>query len=776
MCLLFVKYKKTAYFIPFDGIDFVCIMAPDWIKNLMKQPRNRVLIILTLFIISGFFMLPAGTLGDSAFSKKLSSAAVTLGLDLAGGTELDYKVDLSEVERVNNDDDPTNNLSVLEVDQLAESVRDALEQRVNPAGVAETIVKRSQVNGEEHILIQLPPSTNVNQVKADAERDNTLEFYEEDPELEAATRAFMMGQLQATTPQNWDAQVKKLTVDQNARGIIRLITDEKKAEGTFTDQQADLLAALKAAPENSILDQPVTTVLYEQVPLSQANLNIDLPDDMKNNSSLTITRPVGTFTGIVKLTSKETEETETESEKTVNARHILFAHPESGNDDTPYKTRDEALTKAEEILASLQDGDAEAFAAAAKEFSNGPSGVKGGDLGEITKGQMVPEFDAAIFDAVDTGLINEVIETQFGFHLIYMDAINAPEMVTSTYEVFTYEMIGWDENELRWSPTPLGGKQLEKAVVDFNEANQPQVVLLFDNEGKEYFSDLTKSMAARTCRTAAELEELGYDLTEGEILDSRLTACRLGIRVGGVQVSSPTVTEHIPSRQVLISGNFTLDQAKELANGLNLGAIDAPVSLSGQLSIQPELGAEQLKKSLDAAAIGFIIIMAYMIASYRMAGVIAAIALCLYGLLFFMILKLSGTNTGQQLGGPVVLSLAGVAGMVLSIGLAVDGNILIFERMREELARGKNLFEAVELGFKRAKTAIWDSNLTTLLVCIILFIFGKSVVRGFAITLIIGTILSLFTSLWVSAGLLRWLITMKWFQDKELYTSDVTKK
>ena len=154
-----------------------------------------------------------------------------------------------------------------------------------------------------------------------------------------------------------------------------------------------------------------------------------------------------------------------------------------------------------------------------------------------------------------------------------------------------------------------------------------------------------------------------------------------------------------------------------------------------------------------------------MILVYRWAGIVAALSLMLYTGMFITLLKIWPTS----LGGPIVLTLAGAAGIALSIGLAVDGNILIFERLKEEIRKGKDLFQAIDLGFARAWAAIRDSNLTTLLTCVILYNLGSAMIKGFAITLIVGTLLSMFTSLFVSRTLLRFFVLFKPFQNTWLY-------
>ena len=233
------------------------------------------------------------------------------------------------------------------------------------------------------------------------------------------------------------------------------------------------------------------------------------------------------------------------------------------------------------------------------------------------------------------------------------------------------------------------------------------------------------------------------------------------------------MSQKILGRTAQITGQFTFDTAKSLAADLNLGAIEAPVDLSGQTTIEPQLGTQQWQASIKAAFVGLLGTVLLIIGIYRFAGVVASAALLLYVGLFVSILKLWPVDFG----GPIVLTLAGMAGIALSIGLAVDGNILIFERIREEIFRGKPLSQAVDLGFARAWVAIRDSNLTTLLTCVILFSFGSSIIKGFAITLIIGTILSMFTVVVVSYTLIRWCLRWSWLaKHPELLSFRSSKK
>ena len=832
---------------------------------------KRFFFVVGIALLAGTIAAPPQYFGkvlgeEHAFVQKLEELKVTLGLDLAGGTELDYKIDLSDAIAQNSDEDSLNDVNLT---QIAESVRDSLEMRVNPAGVGEVIVKRSQVEGEEHVLVQLPPSSNVAKAKQDAEKDNKLEFFEEDPALEAQIKAQINEELTKVTSENWKSKVDELTMQEH---VSHEVFDFRYKDGL---NDTALAEKLFAANEGDVLTEVVETrteMQYKMTP--EGEMKIDsFPKQVL---------------ALAKVTGKREQEREKPIPEKAHARHILFGYPgamrsidlrdyatmeealtesqkiidnpESIAEEEreakveeakkrieeieafPYKTQEEAKAQAEAMLARLQEEGTDSFTDLAKAHSTeGSAKEKGGDLGYFEPGKMVMPFSNAVFTfakktgdyaeeepeimneesgeeenskAVETqdlassdteeiteesepepfspqlGLVPEIVETDFGYHVIEVLDYKETETQTEIEPQVSYELIAWDKNELRWVPTELGGAHLENATVGYDQVGQPLVNLLFNADGGDLFAELTGKVAAKNGQCDGG-------------------ACRLGIKVGGNWITTPTVREKIFGRQSQITGSFTYPQAKQLAADLNLGAIDAPVILSGQTTIKPELGADQLNKSLKAAAYGFAATLLFMILMYRLAGVIAGVALILYTAMFISLLKLPNIPadlyayfvkawwgaagafviTGitslyfkdklsksilwlslfvlgatsiililGKLGGTIVLTLAGMAGVALSIGLAVDGNILIFERMKEEYATRKNLPQAVDLGFERAWTAIRDSNLTTLLTCLILFSMGSSIVKGFAITLIVGTILSMFTAITISRNLLRFVL------------------
>jgi len=280
----------------------------------------------------------------------------------------------------------------------------------------------------------------------------------------------------------------------------------------------------------------------------------------------------------------------------------------------------------------------------------------------------------------------------------------------------------------------LSGKHLKRTtrVVIRQDTNRPEVAFELNDEGAELLEKITGRLFS------------GVE----DSLDNR----PMGIFLDNNYVSSPTVQSVIPDGQGVIT-NIGLEDAQELSILLNAGAL--PVPLEGPIvreDIDPTLGSDSIKKSLIAGVVGLILVLAFMMLYYRLPGVLAGCALLFYGILVLAAFKLI----------PVTLTLAGIAAFILSIGMAVDANVLIFERLREELRAGRTLGGAIETGFNRAWTAIRDSNISTLITCGILYWMGSSLavpsVMGFALTLAIGVALSMFTAIFVTRTFLRLFI------------------
>lgn len=271
----------------------------------------------------------------------------------------------------------------------------------------------------------------------------------------------------------------------------------------------------------------------------------------------------------------------------------------------------------------------------------------------------------------------------------------------------------------------LTGKDVKKATVSFNSENgEPQVGLSFSPQGTKLFGELTQKNVGKQVAI---------------FIDDRI-------------ISAPVVQQPILDGNAVISGQFTIEEAKNLAIAINSGALPIPIKLIEQRNIGPTLGAIEVKKSVFAGMVGLMAVMLFMILYYRRLGFIACLALVIYGMISLAIFRTI----------PVVLTLSGIAGFILSIGMAVDSNILIFERIKEELRKGRDFEIAVKLGFGRAIDAIKDANFTTLIVAFILFnplnwdFFPQfGLVKGFALTLAIGVATSLFTGVFITRHLIR---------------------
>ena len=270
----------------------------------------------------------------------------------------------------------------------------------------------------------------------------------------------------------------------------------------------------------------------------------------------------------------------------------------------------------------------------------------------------------------------------------------------------------------KFEQTQLTGRYLDRAALSFDQTtNKPKVELIFNEEGSKLFAQITKAHV-------------------GE---------QVAIFLDGLPISTPVVNEEITGGKAVISGTFTIDEARTLVGRLNSGALPLPVSLSGTSIVGPTLGTSAVNAGMKASVIGFILVVMFMIVWYRLPGFMASIALVAYSALMLALFKLI----------PVTLTSAGLAGFIISIGLAVDANVLTFERMKEEIRNGKGLFDAVEIGFARAWTSIRDSHIAAIIVSIILFWMGTSVVKGFAFTFFLGAVVSLVSAQLITRVFMR---------------------
>jgi preprotein translocase subunit SecD len=284
-------------------------------------------------------------------------------------------------------------------------------------------------------------------------------------------------------------------------------------------------------------------------------------------------------------------------------------------------------------------------------------------------------------------------------------------------------------------PTDLealfGGEELSTARPGFDETGQRAVEFELQPEGARLFAEYTRNNIGR----------------------------QFAIVLDGEIVSAPVIRSPITGGRGQISGAFTSAEVNTLVTVLRFGALPLEIEEVSFSSISPTLGLDFLRQSVLAGAIGIALVLIFMLVHYRLPGTVAAIALVYYALVIFAIFRLV----------PVTLTLAGVAAFILSVGMAVDANILIFERTKEELRSGKTLVSAIEAGFNRAWNSIFDSNVSSIITAGILFYFGSAVIRGFALVLIIGVLLSMFTAITVSRQALRLIARQRWARRAWLY-------
>jgi len=366
------------------------------------------------------------------------------------------------------------------------------------------------------------------------------------------------------------------------------------------------------------------------------------------------------------------------------------------------------------------------FSALARQYSE-DTGTKdqGGSLGWFTRGAMVKEFEDAAFALKNGEVTKAPAQTQFGYHIIKKldERTNSSgqEEILASHILIQIQSIDEVAVNGGWAYTGLTGKQLKSSVLTFDtQTNEPQISLEFDAEGTKLFGEIT----------------------------TRNVGKPVAIFLDGFPISIPNVQEPITSGKAVISGKFNVKEAKDLAQRLSAGALPVPIKLISQKNIGPSLGKIAVQKSMVAGAIGLFLVALFMIVFYGLYGVVATIALIIYTLINLALYKLI----------PITLTLPGIAGFILSIGMAIDANVLIFERIKDEKRLGKSGSTLIDEGFRHAWTAIRDSNITTIIACIVLYQMGTSLVRGFGLTLGLGVIVSMVSAIIVPRVIIKLFI------------------
>lgn len=300
------------------------------------------------------------------------------------------------------------------------------------------------------------------------------------------------------------------------------------------------------------------------------------------------------------------------------------------------------------------------------------------------------------------------------------DVSKAISVIGATAQLdFRESKVATPSAETDFVSTGLTGGDLRRAEVDFSNggSGSPSIKLSFTPEGAKKFENATKRNVGKP----------------------------LAIFLDDKYLQAPIVQTIISDGNAVITGGFTVAQAKEYVLQLNAGALPVPIKIIEQRTVGASLGSDSIKKSILAGFVGFLMVVWFMLGNYGRKGIVASIALAVYVLIFLTIIRLM----------PITLTMAGIAGLVLSVGMAVDANILIFERIKEEISWGRPKNAALELGFHRAWSSIRDSNISSIITASILFGFGSGSVRGFALTMIVGVFISLFTAITVTQTLLK---------------------
>ncbi len=341
---------------------------------------------------------------------------------------------------------------------------------------------------------------------------------------------------------------------------------------------------------------------------------------------------------------------------------------------------------------------------------------------------MMSSLQFAIENRVNALGVAETVVQQAGEKRLLVEIPNisdpakAKEFLGETAELEFKKPLDGQYGATGWASTGLTGKDVKKALISTNPGGQWVVSLEFNDKGTKKFGELTSKMVGQS----------------------------MAIFFNGEMQSAPTIQEPILGGHAQISGGdsgFAYEEAKKMVDLLNAGALPVPAKIIEESLVGPTLGADSIAKSKTAGIIGIGLVMLFMLLYYRLPGAIADVALLIYSVLVFAVFKIV----------PVTLTLAGIAGFILSIGMAVDANILIFERTKEELKAGRTLFTAINAGFDRAFTSIFDSNMTTIITCVILYFLGTSIIKGFALTLIIGVLISMFTAITVTKNFMHLL-------------------
>lgn len=696
--------------------------------------------LVTLAAAFVLLVLSPSSLKPSFLPEFFLNSKFSLGLDLQGGSQLDYQIDLRKV-------DPQDHSSVID------GITNIINKRVNKLGVSEPSIYTSKVADEQHVIVELAGVTDLEEAKQRVGKTIQLEFKESNNDIS-------------------DNQIKEIEetakkiyaeLSENPNDFSVIAQREQKAnpskvfhqeiDYTFESEltNPELLTILKSMESQS---------LYKEV--------------IQNDFGLTfVNGRIEQLNGYaaVKLVDKQKTDKVITEERSIKAKKILITHNESENFANPDLSKQDARNLANDIAKQIKEGSL-SFNDAVKEHSKDITTNKtNGELkNPISINSPYSQELIDLAETVSTPLSIEILETPNGVEIYEFGDITEKSEKTIQEDQYKYELLVFSTTPNPWKDTKLNGQYFKRATTAFDQYGKPFVQIEFTPEGGELFAEITERNIQK----------------------------QVAIFVGGEEISAPVVQQKIMGGTAQITNpQFTQESAQELTTNLNTGAIPAPINLVGQYSIGPNLGKLALDTSLNAALIGLAILIVYMVFLYSKAGIKANIALVSYAALLLFLIKVNlhtllalaiaftiycvlfkkVLDSKEKffekffsilvatfslffltylLSVSVTLTLAGVAGIVLSIGMAVDANVLIFERIKEEMQKEKNYLKAVENGFHRAWSSIRDSNYSSLITCGILYYFGTSIIKGFALTLSAGILISMFSAVIITKQLITY--------------------
>ncbi len=630
-----------------------------------------------------------------------------LGLDLLGGTQLIYQADVSAVPLADRNN-------------AVEGVRDVIERRVNVFGVSEPNVQLNKTSsGDFRILVELAGVKDIKEAIKMIGETPLLEFKEQNTEVRQMTKdeKTQLDVFNKLAEQQAEKVLGKVMSGGDFFALAKQFSQDEKTKDTGGD-----LGWINSQNNSQIAE------LAKNITVGKTSVDLN-----KNSLGYEIIK--------VEDQRNKKDSFSNQEEKEVKASHLLICF--TGVADCQSNlTKEQAYEKIKKLrdglLQNVSNINIKNFANLVKQNSTEPNAKQAnGDLGWFNANQMVKPFTEAVF-AQKNNTISDVVETEFGYHLIYkQDERKIIEYKVKHILIKTKSVEDIIGKQSEWKNTELTGRNLKKAIIQFNHNDSsPEVSLEFDADGAKMFENITNRNIAKP----------------------------VAIYLDSYPISVPTVNEKISGGKAVITGKFNIQEAKLLAQRLNAGALPVPINLVNQQTIGPSLGQKSVTDSLRSGIISFIVIALFMILIYRLPGLLSVFALMVYSILVLAIFKLW----------PVTLTLSGAAGFIISIGMAVDANILIFSRTKEEIESGKSLSKSIDEGFKRAWTSIRDSNISTLITCFILIEFTSSVVKGFAITLALGVIVSMFTAIFITRNFLS-LIPSQWLEKKHWLITSIKK-